>query len=204
MATRLRTHVRPLTFELWDPTEQKRYERVSTPVTGEPLSGYLLRQFAEIDRTWALDAGRLEAYREALTNVVEKIEAGVEELGGQHLAFADARVQFWIAEAERIISNAARAYVEAKGYSLIKANSARARASRKNPEIEVCIERAKSKPGTAKDQWHALLGVLEKQGFVVRETAATGTVAYEIDLSSGMRRITFKTFQNRAKKKKSR
>lgn len=201
-ATNHRTHVRPLVFELQYPDEQERCSRVFTPVSGEPFSDYLLRQFAEIERTWALDSHLLGQYREGLARVVENIEAEVQALGGQHLAIADLRVQHWIAEAERIVANAGSAYAREKGYSYSAGNSLKAKAPRKNPELEACIERTLTKPGTAKEQWPQLKAELEGAGLIVRDTQTKGgNPAYEVDFSEGAKLISLKTFENRRSRK---
>lgn len=71
-------------------------------------------------------------------------------------------------------------------------------------EIDACIDAALAKPGTAKERWAHLPGLLEQAGFIVQEVQTdAGQLAIVVDADKPFK-LSLKAFQNQLTKKKSR
>lgn len=104
---------RPLTFDLGDPADSARFDRLRPP-TGAPLSATYRLQLDEIERAGTVTPERLERYRAALAPVLDAIDA-------RHTF--DAETDALMNEAERIVANAAREYLVAEGQARVDGRS---------------------------------------------------------------------------------
>lgn len=116
------TAAHPLTFLLTHPADQTRWATLQPP-PGASLGASCRQAFAEIERTWTLDSAALQRFREGLERALAELDERTAAVGGAHEAIHDAAAMAALAEAERIVANAARAYLIEQGAKTVRGRS---------------------------------------------------------------------------------